>query len=76
MYVRCPFNKGWLSSCYDKYAVSLIGSNTVICSGVTMGTGDAMLAYVSLLLSFILYVLYVYVYDVMWEADYWLVLIE
>ena len=42
---RCPFNSGWIRSCYGEEALKLIGSNTVSCSGVSIGSRDAILAY-------------------------------
>jgi hypothetical protein len=42
---RCPFNSGWIRSCYGQDAIERIGYNTVSCSGVTIGTRDAMLVY-------------------------------
>jgi hypothetical protein len=44
---RCVFNGGWISNCYGEEGLRKVGSNTVSCSGVTMGTRDAILAYVS-----------------------------
>ena len=44
---RCQFNSKWISECYGADALKQIGHNTVICSGVTMGTRNAILAYVS-----------------------------
>ena len=46
---RCPFNGGWISGCYGEEAMQRIGTNTVSCSGVTMGTRNAMLVYTYLL---------------------------
>ncbi len=46
---RCPFNGGWIASCYGEEARDRIGTNTVSCSGVTMGSRNAMLVYVYLL---------------------------
>lgn len=42
---RCPFNRAYLEKCYGKKSIVKIGSNTVLCAGVTMGTRDAMLVY-------------------------------
>ena len=44
---RCPFNSGWIAACYGEKAMKKIGSNTVSCSGVSMGTRDGILVYVS-----------------------------
>jgi len=49
---RCEFNKYWLSACYGSDALQKIGHNTVICSGISMGTRDAILVYVSRLTYF------------------------
>lgn len=46
---RCGFNSQWIKSCYGKEALRGIGHNTVICSGVTFGTRDAILAYTYLM---------------------------
>ena len=46
---RCPFNGGWIEACYGEEAKERIGTNTVSCSGVTMGTRNAMLVYTYLL---------------------------
>jgi hypothetical protein len=42
---RCIFNKGWIEACYGNEAIVKYGSNTVSCSGVTMGSRDAVLLY-------------------------------
>jgi len=42
---RCPFNGGWIRSCYGEEGLQRIGTHTVSCSGVTLGTRDAMLVY-------------------------------
>eukprot|EP01038_Epipyxis_sp_PR26KG_P015351 gene15351-20686_t len=47
---RQPSNKGWILDCYGDKGLNLIGSNTVSCSGNTMGTRDAMIGYVVLML--------------------------
>jgi hypothetical protein len=46
---RCPFNSGWISSCYGEETMQKIGTNTVSCSGVTIGTRDALLVYTYLI---------------------------
>jgi hypothetical protein len=48
---RCPFNSGWVHGCYGEEALRKIGANPVICSGVVMGTRDAIVAFSSLLIS-------------------------
>jgi hypothetical protein len=45
---RCLFNSGWIRGCYGEAGLQKIGSNTVSCSGVTLGTRNAIIAYVSL----------------------------
>jgi len=45
---RCTYNSMWIHLCYGVEALRLIGHNTVSCSGLTMGTRDAILAYVSI----------------------------
>lgn len=47
---RCPFNGGWVQSCYGQSAIDLIGGNTVSCSGVSIGTRDAVIAYAYIIL--------------------------
>mmetsp|Transcript_22122 Transcript_22122/g.22296 ORF Transcript_22122/g.22296 Transcript_22122/m.22296 type:complete len:435 (-) Transcript_22122:157-1461(-) len=42
---REPFNRGWIRHCYGQKALEKIGHNTVSCSGVSMGTRDAILVY-------------------------------
>lgn len=42
---RCAYNSGWIKSCYGKNALDRVGFNTVICSGITIGTRDAITAY-------------------------------
>jgi hypothetical protein len=42
---KCPFNSGWVSNCYGEETLQKIGTNTVSCSGVTIGTRDAMIVY-------------------------------
>jgi hypothetical protein len=45
---RCVFNGGWVKECYGVEGLNRIGSNTVSCSGVSIGTRDAVIIYVSL----------------------------
>lgn len=47
---RCPFNGGWIRACYGEEALGLVGGNTVSCSGVSIGTRDAIVAYSHLIL--------------------------
>ena len=43
---RCPFNGGWIEGCYGTAGLKRIGSNTVSCSGVSIGTRNAIIIYV------------------------------
>lgn len=45
---RCPFNGGWISNCYGQEGLKRVGSNTVSCSGVTIGVRDAIIVYAHL----------------------------
>jgi hypothetical protein len=45
MIYRCPSNLGWLFTCYDSNKTSDIRYNYVSCSGTSLGTRDAILAY-------------------------------
>jgi hypothetical protein len=49
---RCVFNKGWIKACYGQEGLAKVGTNTVSCSGVTMGTRDGILVYVSMSIMF------------------------
>jgi hypothetical protein len=44
---RCIFNSGWIENCYGSKGLRRVGSNTVSCSGVTIGTRNAIAIYVS-----------------------------
>lgn len=46
---RCVFNGGWIENCYGAEGLKRVGSNTVSCSGVTIGTRVAILAYTHLI---------------------------
>jgi len=46
---RCIFNKGWIEGCYGSAGLKKIGHKTVSCSGVSIGTKDAIIAYSYLL---------------------------
>ena len=46
---RCPFNSGWIRSCYGEEALKQIGANTVSCSGITIGSRDGIIAYTYLM---------------------------
>ena len=45
---RCPFNNGWVAECYGRVAAKAIGRHAVSCSGVTIGSRNAILVYVSI----------------------------
>ena len=44
---RCFWNSRWIRECYGELGLKQIGRRVVSCSGVTMGTRDAILVYVS-----------------------------
>jgi hypothetical protein len=44
---RCGHNRRWIRNCYGEEGLALIETNTVICSGVSFGTRDAVIGYVS-----------------------------
>jgi len=46
---RCVFNGGWVENCYGTEGLKRVGSNTVSCSGVTIGTRDAIVVYAHLI---------------------------
>jgi len=46
---RCVFNGGWIQNCYGDEGIKRVGSNTVSCSGVSIGTRDAIIAYAHLM---------------------------
>ena len=48
---RCPFNSGWISACYGEEELRRVGANPVICSGIVMGTRDALLSYTGLVIA-------------------------
>ena len=48
---RCPFNSGWIENCYGTEALKRVASNTVSCSGVSIGTRNAILLYVRICIS-------------------------
>lgn len=43
----CPFNNGWIQACYGKEAAKSIARHVVSCSGVTLGSRNSILVYVS-----------------------------
>ena len=42
----CPFNYGWIQSCYGRQAAQAVARHVVSCSGVTLGARNSMLVYV------------------------------
>lgn len=44
---RCFWNSRWIRECYSDRGLNKIGRHVVSCSGVTIGTRDAILVYVS-----------------------------
>lgn len=42
----CPFNYGWIESCYGRQAAKAIARHVVSCSGVTLGARNSILVYV------------------------------
>jgi hypothetical protein len=52
---RCVFNGGWVENCYGQEGLRRVGSNTVSCSGVSVGTRDAIVVYVS---KYIIYLIF------------------
>ena len=51
MIYRCLFNSGWIRGCYGEDTLKYLGSNPVSCSGTVMGSGQAIIAYVSCTIS-------------------------
>eukprot|EP01038_Epipyxis_sp_PR26KG_P008082 gene8082-10949_t len=45
----CGWNSGWVKDCFGDSTLRRIGANTIICSGVTAGTTDRVLEYVTLM---------------------------
>jgi len=41
----CPFNRGWVTSCWGKHAVDRFEKDPIRCSGNTMGTQEAIVIY-------------------------------
>jgi hypothetical protein len=50
-----PYNSGWISGCYGDVALKSVESNTVSCSGNTMGTRNAIAVYVYIFLYYFNY---------------------
>lgn len=42
---QCGWNGGWIRDCFDKDVLKDIGSNSIICSGVSIGSMDTVLKY-------------------------------
>ena len=49
--LRCPFNSGWIKSCYGKDKLYQIGTFPVSCSGITIGLRDSILIYSHIMIS-------------------------
>mmetsp|Transcript_24751 Transcript_24751/g.41861 ORF Transcript_24751/g.41861 Transcript_24751/m.41861 type:complete len:398 (+) Transcript_24751:69-1262(+) len=47
---RCGHNRRWIRNCYGAEGLAMVETNTVLCSGTTFGTRDAVLGYASLML--------------------------
>ena len=43
------FNGGWIKECYGLEGLARVGSNTVSCSGVSIGTRNSILIYAYLI---------------------------
>lgn len=41
----CPFNRGWVTSCWGKHAVDQFEKDPIRCSGDSMGTQEAIVIY-------------------------------
>mmetsp|Transcript_4104 Transcript_4104/g.6356 ORF Transcript_4104/g.6356 Transcript_4104/m.6356 type:complete len:394 (-) Transcript_4104:103-1284(-) len=46
---RCGHNRRWIRNCYGEEGLAKIETNTVICSGITIGTRDALIGYTNLM---------------------------
>ena len=42
---QCGWNSGWIKDCFGTEMVNQVGKNTIICSGVSVGTIDLVLDY-------------------------------
>lgn len=49
----CGWNSGWIRDCFGNDTLNTIGSQSIICSGVTMGTTDVVYQYLSIMNSVI-----------------------
>ena len=45
MIYRCGFNSGWIRACFGENALQKVAQNLVSCSGVSIGSKNAMYAY-------------------------------
>jgi len=48
---RCTYNSAWIKKCYGEASYNKVSSYTVACSGVSLGTAEAMIVYVSFQIS-------------------------
>ena len=46
---ECGWNGGWVRDCFGKDILTSIGSNHIICSGVSFGTMDNVIKYLELM---------------------------
>lgn len=51
---QCGWNSGWVKDCFGKEILNSIGKNPILCSGVTSGSKDAVMAYTSYMSGLIL----------------------
>ena len=51
---QCGWNSAWVSDCFGKEILNSIGTNPIICSGVTSGSRDAVMTYASYMSGLIL----------------------
>lgn len=42
---QCGWNSGWIKDCFGQAMLNQVGKNTIICSGVSVGTIDLVLDY-------------------------------
>lgn len=50
MIYRCQYNSGWIKNCYGDEAFQLVKNNPISCSGISFGSRDGILIYVSMML--------------------------
>mmetsp|Transcript_25763 Transcript_25763/g.42987 ORF Transcript_25763/g.42987 Transcript_25763/m.42987 type:complete len:551 (-) Transcript_25763:52-1704(-) len=46
---QCGWNGGWIRDCFGDAVLREVGGNGIICSGVSAGSADAVLAYIQLM---------------------------